>query len=47
MIESYGPDTVAAFIAEPVGGRDARARAVPSDDYWPAVVEVCRRTASW
>jgi hypothetical protein len=42
MIESYGPDTVAAFIAEPVGGATLGA-AVPSDDYWPAVAEVCRR----
>ena len=42
MIESYGPDTVAAFIAEPVGGATLGAT-VPSDDYWPAVVEVCRR----
>jgi adenosylmethionine-8-amino-7-oxononanoate aminotransferase len=42
MIESYGPDTVAAFIAEPVGGATLAA-AVPSEDYWPAVVEVCRR----
>jgi adenosylmethionine-8-amino-7-oxononanoate aminotransferase len=42
MIESYGPDTVAAFVAEPVGGATLGA-AVPSDDYWPAVVEVCRR----
>ncbi len=42
MIESYGPDTIAAFVAEPVGGATLGA-AVPSDDYWPAVVEVCRR----
>jgi adenosylmethionine-8-amino-7-oxononanoate aminotransferase len=42
MIESYGPDTIAAFIAEPVGGATLAA-AVPSEDYWPAVVEVCRR----
>jgi adenosylmethionine-8-amino-7-oxononanoate aminotransferase len=42
MIESYGSDTVAAFVAEPVGGATLGA-AVPSDDYWPAVVEVCRR----
>ena len=42
MIESDGPDTVAAFIAEPVGGATLGA-AVPSDDYWPAVVEVCHR----
>jgi adenosylmethionine-8-amino-7-oxononanoate aminotransferase len=42
MIESYGPDTVAAFIAEPVSGATLAA-AVPSDDYWPKIVEVCRR----
>jgi hypothetical protein len=42
MIESHGPDTVAAFVAEPVGGATLGA-AVPSDDYWPAIVEVCRR----
>jgi adenosylmethionine-8-amino-7-oxononanoate aminotransferase len=42
MIGSYGADTIAAFIAEPVGGATLGA-AVPSDDYWPAVVEVCRR----
>jgi len=43
MIESYGPDTIAAFIAEPIGGATLGA-AVPSDDYWPAIVEVCRRS---
>jgi adenosylmethionine-8-amino-7-oxononanoate aminotransferase len=42
MIESYGPETIAAFIAEPVSGATLAA-AVPSDDYWPAIVEVCRR----
>ena len=42
MIESYGPDTIAAFIAEPIGGATLGA-AVPSEDYWPAIVEVCRR----
>src|SRR5439155_11710239 len=36
------PATVAAFIAEPVGGATIGA-AVPPDDYWPAVAEVCRR----
>ena len=41
-IASYGPETVAAFIAEPVVGATLGA-AVPSDDYWPAIVEVCRR----
>jgi hypothetical protein len=42
MIESYGADTVAAFIAEPVAGATLAA-AVPCEDYWPTVVEVCRR----
>jgi adenosylmethionine-8-amino-7-oxononanoate aminotransferase len=37
-----GPDTVACFIAEPVAGATLGA-AVPPDDYWPAVAEVCRR----
>ena len=41
MISLAGADTVAAFIAEPVGGATL-AGAVPTDDYWPAVVEVCR-----
>ena len=42
MISQAGPDTVAAFIAEPIGGATLAA-AVPSDDYWPAIAEVCRR----
>jgi adenosylmethionine-8-amino-7-oxononanoate aminotransferase len=42
MIDSYGEETIAAFIAEPVSGATLGA-AVPSDDYWPAIVEVCRR----
>jgi len=42
LIASYGEDTVAAFIAEPVSGATLGA-AVPTDDYWPAIVEVCRR----
>ena len=33
---------VAAFIAESVGGATVGV-AVPPDDYWPAVAEVCRR----
>jgi adenosylmethionine-8-amino-7-oxononanoate aminotransferase len=36
------PVTVAAFVAEPVAGAGLGA-AVPPDDYWPAVAEVCRR----
>ena len=39
---SWAPGNVAAFIAEPVAGATLAA-AVPSDDYWPAVAEVCRR----
>ena len=41
-IADAGPSTVAAFIAEPVAGATLAA-AVPTDDYWPAVAEVCRR----
>jgi adenosylmethionine-8-amino-7-oxononanoate aminotransferase len=41
-IVDAGPGRMAAFIAEPVAGATLAA-AVPTDDYWPAVVEVCRR----
>jgi adenosylmethionine-8-amino-7-oxononanoate aminotransferase len=41
-IGEIGPAHVAAFIAEPVAGATLAA-AVPTDDYWPAVIEVCRR----
>jgi adenosylmethionine-8-amino-7-oxononanoate aminotransferase len=41
-ILASGPGTVAAFVAEPVAGAGLGA-AVPPDDYWPAVAEVCRR----
>ena len=41
-ILAAGPGTVAAFVAEPVAGAGLGA-AVPPDDYWPAVAEVCRR----
>ncbi|MEP7033356.1 MAG: aminotransferase class III-fold pyridoxal phosphate-dependent enzyme [Actinomycetota bacterium] len=41
-IGEIGPAYVAAFIAEPVAGATLAA-AVPTDDYWPAVAEVCRR----
>ncbi len=42
LITEIGPGNVAAFIAEPVGGATLAAT-VPTDDYWPAVAEVCRR----
>jgi adenosylmethionine-8-amino-7-oxononanoate aminotransferase len=41
-IVEAGPGNVAAFIAEPVAGATLAA-AVPTDDYWPAIAEVCRR----
>jgi adenosylmethionine-8-amino-7-oxononanoate aminotransferase len=41
-IFEIGPESVAAFIAEPVVGA-ALGAAVPPDDYWPAVAEVCAR----
>jgi adenosylmethionine-8-amino-7-oxononanoate aminotransferase len=41
-IADAGPERVAAFVAEPVAGA-ALGAAVPPDDYWPAVAEVCRR----
>ena len=42
VISQSGEGAVAAFIAEPVAGATLAA-AVPCDDYWPAVTEVCRR----
>jgi putrescine aminotransferase len=36
-----GPDTVAAFIGEPILG--AGGVIYPSDDYWPLVREICTR----
>jgi hypothetical protein len=41
-IVEAGPESVAAFIAEPVAGATLGA-AVPPDDYWPAIADVCRR----
>jgi adenosylmethionine-8-amino-7-oxononanoate aminotransferase len=37
-----GPETVAAVIAEPIGGSTAGA-IVPPDEYWPKLAEICRR----
>jgi hypothetical protein len=42
MIEDLGAENVACFIAEPVAGATLGA-AVPPDDYWPSIQEVCRR----
>jgi adenosylmethionine-8-amino-7-oxononanoate aminotransferase len=40
-IRDAGPGSVACFLAEPIAGATLGA-AVPPDDYWPAVAEVCR-----
>ena len=40
LIESTGPENVAAFIAEPITGSSGGA-IVPPDDYWPAVRSIC------
>jgi adenosylmethionine-8-amino-7-oxononanoate aminotransferase len=42
LIRSEGPDTVAAFVAEPVVGSTAGALTPPTG-YWPRVAEICRR----
>ena len=42
MIVQAPPNAVAAFIAEPVAGATLAA-AVPCEDYWSAIVDVCRR----
>ena len=42
MIDQAPPKSIAGFIAEPVAGATLGA-AVPCEDYWPAMVEVCRR----
>jgi adenosylmethionine-8-amino-7-oxononanoate aminotransferase len=41
-IEKEGPESVACFIAEPVVGA-ALAAVAPTEEYWTAVQEVCRR----
>ena len=41
-ISEAGPGRVAAFVAEPIVGATLAA-AVPPDEYWPAIAEVCSR----
>jgi adenosylmethionine-8-amino-7-oxononanoate aminotransferase len=41
-ITAAGPGTVAAFVAEPIVGATLAA-AVPPDDYWPKIADVCRQ----
>jgi adenosylmethionine-8-amino-7-oxononanoate aminotransferase len=42
LIVQAGPARMAAFVAEPIAGATLAA-AVPCEDYWPSVAEVCRR----
>ena len=42
VIEAEGPDTVAAFIGEPISGASGGAL-VPPDGYWRRVREICDR----
>lgn len=39
-IAEEGPDRVVAFVAEPIGGA-ASGAAVPPDDYWDRIAEIC------
>ncbi|MCA9938946.1 MAG: aspartate aminotransferase family protein [Anaerolineales bacterium] len=39
-ILAYGPENVAAFIAEPISGASLGA-ATPPDDYWPRIRDIC------
>jgi putrescine aminotransferase len=41
MILGEGPETIAAFIGEPIHG--AGGVIYPTDDYWPRVREICTR----
>jgi adenosylmethionine-8-amino-7-oxononanoate aminotransferase len=42
IIREEGADTIAAFIAEPVGGSSTGAT-VPDAEYWPRVRDICTR----
>ena len=42
LLERAEPDTVAAFVAEPIVGATLGVVA-PPDGYWPAIADVCRR----
>jgi len=42
IILREGPDTIAAFIAEPIVGTSGGAL-VPHDDYWPRIQKLCRQ----
>ncbi len=42
LFQQVGPETIAAFVAEPIVGSNAGAL-VPPDEYLPRVAEICRR----
>ena len=42
VLQREGPESVAAFIGEPIGGSTAGAL-TPPDDYWPRISEICKR----
>jgi adenosylmethionine-8-amino-7-oxononanoate aminotransferase len=42
LVEAEGPDTIAAFVFEPITGAAGGCLIAP-DEYWAAVAEVCRR----
>jgi len=42
VIEAHGPETISAFLVEPVGGASTGAL-VPPDGYLAAVTDICRR----
>ncbi len=42
IILKEGPNTIAAFVAEPISGASGGA-IVPPADYWPRVQEICRK----
>ena len=41
-VEAEGPDTIAAFVGEPIVGASGGA-IVPPDAYWPGIREICDR----
>ena len=41
LIKFHGPETVAAFIGEPVA--ISKGTSIPGDEYWPMIREICDR----
>ena len=42
LLEKEGPDTIAAFLAEPITGSSGGA-IVPPEDYWPEIAKLCQQ----